>query len=490
MFHRRSRGEHPSIARRRAVEDHLATQQNNLAVEQKARVHVNWNATSALGVKKNALKNVARGQRILAEQNLLQRKEKLKALFAQEDEGFRGELSQLQETSSQRSDRMLDRARQLKQRRIDETKAIAQAAYHRQWKEGCDDLRTQNSTAFRLHCHDAISKQISDKRNLKATLKVKDKEYAVIADRTQKELIAKDKREEHERKMAIHDNRNALLAQMADSRQRRQHQANQLQAERRALAEQAVRDAEDARQFALAEVQRKRDLNNKTKEFNAAELQRKKEALMRKQAEDKRLLDLNAALFAKEVAAQADDKAGKQADMRNFRQFLADQKEKERLVNIEIERRCQAELDAVNNKRDAFMQRQQDARRKLHEDVYEGRRRQIAEKQRLKNLAREQTLIDRKGLQMLMKDEKKFEEDEDAREREKGLLHRQDLDKQIQQTRMKKNLHHAKKQLDKELADASEAQYRAFLDREQAKKRGYVQPNFGLKTAFVPGGWA
>jgi hypothetical protein len=484
---RRARGEHPSIMRRRAFEDHYQQQDQNLVTEKLHQEKTKWASHSNNVVKKNSLVNIARGQKLLADQNLAERRQRLKALLSAEDVQYRDEVAQLQETTEQRAEKMLDRARALKTQRLATQRQIAQDAYQRQWRDGCDDLRTLESEAFKRHCLGEIAKQREAKIVNAEKEAQREAGLAEMAENVRLQLEEKERREALERKAAINDNRNALLAQMVDSRRARQEAQDRLAADRRAISDQLAKDAEDNRQAAIALIAHKRDLNNKTRDFNTSVLLRKQEAAARRQAEDKLMLDMNNAKYQKELALRADDKAARQRDMREFRDFLADQKVLESKQNLLRERLAQEEMDKVNNKRDAFMQKQADARAKLMADVHASRQAQIEHKNNLKISAQEQKALDAIQLKKMIEEEQRQTQEEEARERELALHHRTDLEKQIQNSRMRKNLEYSRAQLDRELADASEAQYRAFLEREN-KPQQYVPPSFGLKTAFMVSG--
>jgi hypothetical protein len=289
----------------------------------------------------------------------------------------------MQETAQQRAERIVERARNLKAERVAKTREAAQAAYHRQWRDGCDDLRALESEKFRLHCLEEVAQQRQDNILEVERQRQVEAEWAAVGESGRQELLRKEKREEDERKAALYDNRNALLAQMADSRQQRAEQAAGLARERQQFADQMQKDAEDAHQELIRKHQAKRELHARTLDFNAQEFQRKRELEQRNLMEEKMLLDRNIAHIAAEKEAKAIDKRAKAREISVFRTFLEDQRAIDRKRDADFEKRIQQDLELNNAKQDKLIKRQENARKQLLRNVYDVRKQQVEENGKL-----------------------------------------------------------------------------------------------------------
>jgi hypothetical protein len=83
------RGENASIIKRRQTENAWRAADAHVSQERIAHQKHHWEIKSNKVIKSNALSNISRGQRLIAQQTLAEKRHKLATLLADEERAYR-----------------------------------------------------------------------------------------------------------------------------------------------------------------------------------------------------------------------------------------------------------------------------------------------------------------------------------------------------------------------------------------------------------------
>lgn len=343
------------------------------------------NRTHAL-IQTQAVAQVARQLKQRDQVALQQRRAQLAMLLTAEDEQYREELAATVESSSDRAKRLVKEARRLKGEREDKRRAFADEQLERQWKEGCDDLRTIDSAFFKIHCNTEVLKQIDDKKVRRGDAQLDKQRWAAEWEAERLKKVQQEDSKQAKRHHALLDNRRDLKNQMEEQEAKKQDDFTQLQKEKAIFQKILEMDAQAAARKAVLEHERKREKAKENVAYNE-QLQADREAAYRAQREaDKRDLAEKMEEYKFDTLREENDKANQRRDIIEFKAYLERRRVEERKMEKEMERLVQEDLDRSNMKRDVQWEKERLAREKLMRDVYQTRSEQLqsraAERQR------------------------------------------------------------------------------------------------------------
>ena len=446
-------------------------------------VHENakWENRSHAMMQVTAVKAVERSLMQHDKALLADRRARLAALLTAEDEQYRLEFAALAESSADRAKRLVKEARRLKTEREDKRRAFADEQLERQWKEGCDDLRTIDSSFFKQHCNTEVLKQIDDKKQRRAGTQQEKDRWAADWENERQKALGADARQSESRSQALLDNRRDLKAQMESQQAQKEREAAELQKDKAIFSKILEMDALAAHEKSMREQDRKRALQRDTVAYNESLQAQREEAYRAQRAQDKADLLAKMQEYKEDTAREENSKLAQRRDILEFRNYLRRRKEEERRMEMEMERLVQEDLDRSNAQRDLQWEKERLARDKLMKNVYETRSAQLEEKAR--TLAREEEE---------MHYEKRAAEIEVARVQEEELRELQeeklaaarrlrDLDSQVAINRERRRLQ--KEELEAELRQAEEAE-RLYKDKLEQFRRNTIEQskrNYGIK---------
>mmetsp|Transcript_8008 Transcript_8008/g.19250 ORF Transcript_8008/g.19250 Transcript_8008/m.19250 type:complete len:503 (-) Transcript_8008:491-1999(-) len=366
---------------------------DQVRVEQKAHWE-NKTGETIRGIRvKNKVKELLATQRDAA---IHERRKKLSALYYAEKAQYEAELAELTRPDPAKGmKKMKDRAAELKDRREQERTQLVKEKLYQQWREGIDELRTQDAKLFELQVTFERGIQKEEKAEADAQ---EARESAIYDALWQEGYHAKVEREIREKEM-----RAGLTAKMARTLAEQIHlkekseleEAEILELERAEMREQwanAEREAAELveRNAAVAKEERK-----KVDEFKRV----CEEEAAKQEAQDK-LMDKQFVLsvLKKEKAIAEKEEADKALQKKKVLEFneklkmdmnrkAASDAELVRLQNEEQERQWQKKFDQ--------WEKEELARRRLLEDVYEGRMEQINLKNEVRDRQKQDILSER-----------------------------------------------------------------------------------------------
>ena len=281
------------------------------------------------------------------------------------------------ESSSDRAKRLVKEARRLKSEREDKRRAFADEQLERQWKEGCDDLRTIDSQFFKIHCNTEVLKQIDDKQVRRGNAQVDKQRWAAEWEAERLKKVQQEDSKQLHRHHALLENRRDLKNQMDEQEAKKQEDFTQLQKEKAIFQKILEMDAQAAARKAVLEHERKREKAKENVAYNE-QLQADREAAYRAQREaDKKDLAEKMEEYKSDTLREENDKANQRRDIIEFKAYLERRRVEERKMERELERLVQEDLDRANMKRDMQWEKERLAREKLMKDVYQTRSEQL-----------------------------------------------------------------------------------------------------------------
>jgi len=431
-----------------------------------------------------AVKAVERALAQRDQATLQSRRARLAALLTAEDEQYRIEFAGMAESSGDRAKRLVKEARRLKGEREEKRQAFAAQQLERQWAEGCDDLRTIDSSFFKQHCNTEVLKQIDDKSNRKQSAQSEKERWA---DEWERERLKKVAAEEHKaatRAHALLDNRRDLKAQMEEQEAQKAADAANLTAEKAIFSKILEMDALAAHDKAVADHERKRNLQRETVAYNEQLQLEREEAYKRQRAQDKADLAAKMEEYREDTRRVENDKAAQRRDILEFRAYLRRRKEEEMRMEKEMERLVQEDLDRANMARDLQWERERLARDRLMRGVYEARSAQLADKAAARARTEEEIFMEKRAAEIEVARVAEEELRELHEEKLAAARRLRDLDSQVAINRERKRLQ--KEELQAELRVAEEAE-RAYKEKLELFRRNTIEQskrNYAIKTTL------
>jgi hypothetical protein len=432
-------------------------------------------------IQTQAVKQLERALAQREQASLQDRRARLAAMLTAEDEQYRMEFAGLAESSADRAKRLVKEARRLKTEREDKRRAFAEEQLERQWKEGCDDLRTIDSSFFKQHCASEVQKQIEEKKGRRAHSEQEKQRWAAEWESERLKRVASEEHKSLARASALLENRRDLKQQLDEQEAHVAREAQNLAAEKAIFSKILEMDARAAHEKSIAEHERKRALQRDTVAYNEQLQAERAAAYARQRAQDKADLHAKMEEYKEDTLRVENDKARQQADIVQFRAYLRRRKEEERRMELEMERLVQEDLDRSNLQRDVQWERERLAREKLMKGVYETRALQLSEKAADKARQEEELFMEKRAAEIEVA---RVAEQELAELREEKLAaarRLRDLDSQVSINRERKRL--AREELQQELRQAEEAEriHKQKLEQFRINTIEQSKRNYGIK---------
>lgn len=359
------------------------------------------------------------------------RREKLRDLFKQEEQGYLDEMEAAEETTLERQAKMRERAKSLKEKREAERLQVVQAKYDQQFKAQCEELRSTLSKREQdIVCAERIE-QLRFRDDQKREQKAYDDMYADLWEQDRQEKMA---REEREAKAAHERNRETLdvLRKQMAALEAQKEEAKQLQQEELELMREqiALRKLEEQ---AAAEEKRRRQ--QETRDMLDLTLKMK----MRKKARDEqeqlafdlKMLEQLLEESRNEAMEQMQRKIELREEDRRYREYLRRLVEEEKQRQKELDQMIHDEVEAVWQKRIDQWKRERLMRKKLLDEVMAGRNRQLQERYEENQRRKAENERERIHLLQTIEENHNYEAERAAKRMAGNLQYQNDLQEQI-----------------------------------------------------------
>ncbi|KAJ7385297.1 Cilia- and flagella-associated protein 53 [Desmophyllum pertusum] len=395
--------------------------------------------------------------------SLEDRRERLREMLLAEEQLYIEEMEAKEETTLERQAKMRERAKFLKEKREQERLQIVQEKLDQRWRDNCEELR---STLSQRH-QDEVFVERHEQLKMKDEHKKKESEIdSYYADLWAQDIKIKSMIEEQTAREQIERNRETLKVlqtQIASCEKQREDETKLKEMEADWLKEEA-RLREEEEKWLQEEKLRKQKAAKKSRQVSIR-LKKEKEAKEKQEelAMDMKILEKLLDDTRNEVKEETQRKREMREENLRFMQYCAynrkeeadKEKELERVVNEEVEKKWAQTMQQYKLERDA--------RQKLLANVMESRKQQIGVQKRRAEEEHESERAEREALQSAIEEHKRLEGENQERIKNRNVSYQRDLDMQIDYQRRVKAKDMAEEEREFRMGQDAEAEYQRKL---------------------------
>uniref|UniRef100_A0ABM5FUE8 Cilia- and flagella-associated protein 53 n=2 Tax=Pogona vitticeps TaxID=103695 RepID=A0ABM5FUE8_9SAUR len=388
-----------------------------------------------------------------------ERRERLRDLLEAEEKAYLAEIELQEETMEDRQKDMRLRAKQLRDKREEARRKVVAEKKEQQFRESCEELRTQWSKKHLMEvCEDRMA-QLALKEELKKQKQMEEATYLAL---WEEDRLAKEKRDMEEaqkRSGRNADMLNVLNTQRAVAEAQRQEEKRLKEEEAKLMEEERLLfKLEDER----AEMERRRKLREcRDMLLDSMEEKRKRlsEAKQEELALDMKILDRILQESQEDTEGQKQRKKELFKEQQLYRAYLAQQMEEEKQREKELDKLRAEETAKMWAERAAKEKALKDARETLLREVLDTRRLQIEEK--LQRNAQEQEALaqDRELLNAALLEYNRLEEERYARRLQQEKEYREELQTQFSHIKQRQEAEKEEERRQYEMALEAEKLY-------------------------------
>lgn len=395
--------------------------------------------------------------------SLEDRRERLREMLLAEEQCYIEEMEAKEETTLERQAKMRERAKFLKEKREQERLKLVQEKYDQRWRNNCEELR---STLSQRH-QDEVFVERHEQLRMKEEQKKKEVEVeSFYADMWAKDIAVKSKKEEETAREQIERNRETLKVlqlQIASCEQQRKDEEKLKELEAEWLKEE-TRLREEEEKWLQEEKLRKQKAARRSREVSIR-LKKEKEAKEKQEelAVDMKILEKLLEDTRNEVKEESQRKREMREENLRFMKYCEmnrkDEEEREkdleRMVNDEVEKKWAQTMEQYRLEREA--------RKQLLANVMKSRQQQIEERKRRAEEEQESERAEREALLSAIEEHKRLEAENDERIKNKNLSYQRDLDMQIDYQRRVKSKELEEEEREFRMGQDAEAEYQRKL---------------------------
>lgn len=395
--------------------------------------------------------------------SLEDRRERLKEMLLAEEQQYIEEMEAKEETTLERQAKMRERAKFLKEKREQERLKLVGEKLDQRWRDNCEELR---STLSQRH-QDEVFVERHEQLKMKEEKKKKELEVdKFYADLWAEDIQIKSMREEQTAREQMERNRETLKVlqvQIAACEKQREDEEKLKEMEAQWLKEEAKLRAEEEK-WLQEEKLRKQKAAKRSREVSIR-LKKEKEAKEKQEelALDMKILEKLLDDTRNEVKEETQRKREMREENLRFMQYCAmnrkedeeREKELERIVNEEVEKKWAQTIKQYKMERDA--------RQKLLANVMKSREQQIEERKRIAEKEQEAEIAERDALLAAIEEHKRLEADNQERIKNRNIGYQRDLDMQIDYQRRVKAKEIEEEEREFRMGQEAEAEYQRKL---------------------------
>lgn len=395
--------------------------------------------------------------------SLEDRRERLKEMLLAEEQQYIEEMEAKEETTIERQAKMRERAKFLKEKREQERLKLVEEKLDQRWRDNCEELR---STLSQRH-QDEVFVERHEQLKMKEEKKKKELEVdKFYADLWAEDIQIKSMREEQTAREQIERNRETLKVlqvQIAACEKQREDEEKLKEMEAQWLKEEAKLRAEEEK-WLQEEKLRKQKAAKRSREVSIR-LKKEKEAKEKQEelALDMKILEKLLDDTRNEVKEETQRKREMREENLRFMQYCAmnrkedeeREKELERIVNEEVEKKWAQTIKHYKMERDA--------RQKLLANVMKSREQQIEERKRIAEKEQEAEIAERDALLAAIEEHKRLEAENQERIKNRNIGYQRDLDMQIDYQRRVKAKEIEEEEREFRMGQEAEAEYQRKL---------------------------
>lgn len=402
-------------------------------------------------------------------QQLEIRRKKLQDLLRLEDEQYKKEYIDRQETPEDIRKRMAERLDQLKSSREFERSQEVNAKYEQRWRESADELRNQEGKLSAIHCRLHQEKQMWEKEQQELMNKEEERIYNELwlQDKQKKDL------QELERLKKKDELNQERLRYLDWQRNLRENNRKAL-SEREQMEKQMLNEEWDKEKQREAALKRERD--RILRDRNLEIIQHNDLTKQLKQEEEQRERDLDRQLISEIIKRE---EAEEQEELENKIRRRLEAKDMIKHYNLRskqegdlermIEEYAKAENDEQWRRLDKKWDMEEKARIMLMTEVYESRARDISLKRQRENEEREKERLEKERIAREVAQAEELERMRKTAARLNKVQNQDHLRWQIEEKERKKMMGYQEEMLEKRAAKLAEIQYQKKIEDEKKK---------------------
>eukprot|EP01012_Entosiphon_sulcatum_P035438 TRINITY_DN4497_c0_g1_i1.p1 TRINITY_DN4497_c0_g1~~TRINITY_DN4497_c0_g1_i1.p1 ORF type:complete len:490 (+),score=166.96 TRINITY_DN4497_c0_g1_i1:91-1560(+) len=466
MMARRGIAPDHMIAQRRRDEDLRAGYQQKVQRERGEKLFADWENTTHARIEASQKLLEMDQMQARRHQDLEDRRERLAALLAAEQEEYEAALEGLRETQDQRRDRMAAKALQLREQREQQRREVAEQKMRQAFVANCDVLRDAVSRTTTLQVAADRKQQLLWLEERKQREQEDNRFFDEMWEQDRLKKIQRAK-EDLERVHAMNAQLRADLGAQNAAYQALKEQELELKAEedriyREQLQLQLEMDAQKERERKAEKIA----LGRRNKEYNLAMRTAKEAEARREKEEDMRLLNELIEKIRFEEEQDQELKRHNRQEARKYMEALRAQMGQDADNEAYMEKLWQQENDKEWAKREAVWKRDQEARDNLLREVFEERKLQLdLKRQAWEDKARKQQ-EERRRLLEEMEALTLIEKERQNQRRQAAVEAKDEIKEQIVAKASRRDDSARAKLLERELAEAAEREYRAKVMSE------------------------
>ena len=458
------------IQQRRAKESELQGLHSFLTDNHKLRHKAHWEAKSDVIVTQSNFAKRFQELRAAHNEHLESRRVRLRDLLASETEQYRQEYIDRQETPEDIRRRMAERLDELRSTRESERQQEVSSKYEQRWREGADDLRTQEGKLAAMHCKLQQEKQMWEKGQQELMEREEEKIF--------NELWLEDKRrkdnDELERLRKKEEMNAERLGYLNWQRGLRENQRRVLtereQVEKTMLNEEWDREKQREQAIKRERDRILRDRNLEIIQHNELTKQLKTEEEVRERELDKVLINEIVRREAEEEQGELDEKVRRRMEAKEMIKHYSMRARQEGDLEKMIEEYAKAENDDQWRRLDKKWEMEEKARIMLMTDVYNSRAREMERKKRSAEEERERDRIEKERIAREVAQAEEIDRMRKTAIRGNKVQNQDHLQWQIEEKEKRRTKTLQEEMLEKRAAKLAEIQYQRKIEDE--KKRG------------------
>ncbi|CAL9682492.1 unnamed protein product [Knipowitschia caucasica] len=367
-----------------------------------------------------------------------ERRERLRIMLETEEQELLKETEERRETPLERQAKMKERARVLRDIRETQRQQIVSEKMEQLFINQCEELRAvlakRREEETRMDC----VAQVLSKQERQQEQQMKDKQFSEMWEAIRQREEQKESDRVERRQQKTNEHLNHLRAQMDVVDQQRQHAKMLKEEETQLLHEQRemqrLQDEREKHQRLKAQKTRRRQLDQSYR----MKMRRLAKEQQEELAFDMSLIQqvLNQESNEKQESAQR--KVELREEQQRYRQYLADELEKQKKLEHETELLIEEKLRETWDKRDKQSQMEREARNRLMKDVLEARSLQIQHKLEMNKQKQDQLAKDKEELMQTAEEIKLIDQKEKTQHKEFSRAYQADLLAQMQHKQQRK----------------------------------------------------
>uniref|UniRef100_UPI003AAA810B cilia- and flagella-associated protein 53 n=1 Tax=Centroberyx gerrardi TaxID=166262 RepID=UPI003AAA810B len=365
------------------------------------------------------------------EMSIDERRDRLRGMLEAEEQQLMREIEDKKETVLERQAKMRERAKTLKERRESERQQLVADKLEQLFREQSEELRAIQT---KRREEEVCVERAAQLRSRQEQRQQRQEEERLFAELWDADRQAKEERESQDLQRQQQSNMEQLgylRAQMEAAEQQRQ-QAKQLKEEEAQL----LREQREMLQLKEQREQQQKHQGQETRRRQLDQCLRLKMKRLAREQQDE--LELDMSILQQLLTEERDEKQDAaqrkillRDEQQKYRQYLADELEKQKRQEEETEQLIEAELKETWAKREKKSQMQREARNRLMKDVMETRHLQIQQKLDLNMQKQIQLAKDRDELNKTIEGIKVLDEEQKRRHKQTCQAYQADLRAQM-----------------------------------------------------------